>query len=564
LLTRLSISNLATIESLSLELGKGFTVFTGETGAGKSILIDAIRFALGARVTADLMRTGATQTVVEAAFAPGERSELKERLEELGVPAGTELVIRRVLQDSGRSRAVVNDCTVSQAGLESIALYLVSIHGQHDNQMLLQPGSHIQFLDRFGGLLTLRDEVTALHQRHVALTREKKALEEQAQHREQRRLELSERIEAIGAAGLQAGEEEPLRQEHARLTHAEKLIQASEAAAAALYEGPEAVQVHLGRAAQVLDEARRIDPGLSSLVEQLGPLAIQVEELARAVAAYRARLEPDPNRLEWLNERLALIEKLERRYGKTVEAVLAVQAEAERELEALDNQSQSGEKIDRELAEVAGRLHRSAQKLSAQRKDAAGRLDRAVREQLAQLGMDKASFETRVVPARSASGKSPAYGPLGGDEVEFLLSANPGQAPRPLSRIASGGELSRIMLALKSVLSRADLTGALIFDEVDSGISGAMAEIVGRKLRALGESHQVLCVTHLPQIAALASGHVRVSKDVNAGQTYTRAESLDGEGKVREIARLLSGLDVSDLSVRSAEEMVQRGQRPEL
>ena len=343
-----------------------------------------------------------------------------------------------------------------------------------------------------------------------------------------------------------------------------KLIQVSETAAAALYEGPEAAHTQLRRAAQALEEAQRIDPGLRVLTEQLSPLAIQIEEVTRALAVYRSRLEPDPNRLEWVNERLALIEKLERRHGKTVAAVLATLAESERELEALENQSQSGEKIERELTQVAGRLHRSAQKLSAQRKDAAGRLDEAVRGQLAQLGMDKASFETRIAPARSAGGKAPAYGPLGGDEVEFLLGANPGQAPRPLSRIASGGELSRIMLALKSVLSRADLTGALIFDEVDAGVSGAIAEIVGRKLRALGESHQVLCVTHLPQIAALATSHVRVTKEVSDGQTYTRAGMLDGPGKVREVARLLSGVDVSDLSVRSAEEMVQRGRQAEL
>jgi len=563
-LTRLTISNLATIESLSLELGKGFTVFTGETGAGKSILVDAIRFALGARVSSDLMRTGAAQTVVEAAFAMNGRGELTERLEELGVPVSPELVIRRVLQDSGRSRAVVNDCTVVQAGLESIAVYLVNVHGQHDNQMLLQPGSHIHFLDRFGGLMTLRDEVTALHGRYTALIREQRALAEKERERAQRRQELSDVVTAIQAAKLTPGEDEELRREHSRLTHAEKLIQLSEFAAASLYEAPEAAHTQLGRAVQALHDAVRLDPGLQTLTEQLGPLAIQVEEAARALAMYRSKLEPDPNRLEWVNERLAIIEKLERRHGKTVEAILAKLADAEQELEVLESQAQSGEKIEQELAQVAGRLHRSGQKLSAQRKDAAGRLDEIVRGQLAQLGMDKASFETRIAPARSPAGKSPAYGPLGGDEVEFLLSANPGQAPRPLSRIASGGELSRIMLALRSALSRADLTGSLIFDEVDSGVSGAVAEIVGRKLRALGESHQVLCVTHLPQIAALAANHVRVTKDVSDGQTYTRAEMLDDEGKVREVARLLSGIDVSDLSVRSAQEMVQRGRQAEL
>jgi DNA repair protein RecN (Recombination protein N) len=563
-LTRLSIANLATIESLELELGRGFTVFTGETGAGKSILIDAIRFALGARGSLDLMRTGAQQTLVETTFALAGREELRERLEALGLPETVELVIRRVLQDSGRSRTVVNDCTVSQAALESMAVYLVSIHGQHDNQMLLQPSAHIHFLDRFGALLPLREEVSALHARHGALAREQRLLTEERQRREQRRAELAALIEELQAAGLGPGEDEALLREHALLTHAERLIQLSEAAAEALYEGQGAAHALLARAAQALSEAARIDPALEPLAGQLAPLRFHVEDLHRAISAYRARLEPDPDRLEWINARLALLEKLKRRHGGTLAAVLETLASAEGEWRTLEQAEQTGETLERELGEVAGRLHRTAQQLTSARKAAAKGLERAVREQLAQLGMEKARFETRIGPARSAGGKAPAYGPLGGDEVEFQLSTNPGQAPRPLSRIASGGELSRIMLALKSVLAKADLTATLIFDEVDSGISGAMAEVVGRKLRALGESHQVLCVTHLPQIAALASHHVRVLKEIERGQTYTRVEMLHGEAKVREVARLLSGLDVSDHSVRSAEEMVQRGQRPPL
>jgi len=563
-LTRLSITNLATIASLSLDLRRGFTVFTGETGAGKSILIDAIRFALGAKASTELMRTGAQQTVVEAAFSLNGRGELRERVEALGLPDCDELVIRRVLQESGRSRTVVNDLSVTQAGLESIAVYLVSIHGQHDNQILLQPASHIHFLDRAGGLLEQREQVSALHARYSAIAREVRQRDELLEQRGRRRGELSAVVDEIGAARPGAGEDEALAHEHARLTHAERLIQICESVAEALYEGQDAAHGLLARAAHLLNDGAALDPALAALAEQIAPVRFQVEDLHRGLAAYRARLEPDPNRLDGINERLALLEKLKRRYGGGLDAVLATRAEAERELEALERAEQGGEALERELAGVAEALHRSGQRLSSARRAAAEQLDSAVREHLSQLGMDKARFETRIAPAKSATGKSPAYGPLGGDEVEFLLGPNPGQAPRPLSRIASGGELSRIMLALKSVLAKADLTGTLIFDEVDAGISGAMAEIVGRKLRGLGESHQVLCVTHLPQIAALAAQHVRVTKRIEKNQTYTQAQPLDGDGKVREVARLLSGLDVSDHSVRSAEEMVQRGQRPPL
>lgn len=564
MLSRLSISNLATIQSLSLEFGRGFTVLTGETGAGKSILIDAIRLALGGRAFPELTRTGASQTVVEAVFDLERLPEVRERLEAIGVPVSRELVIRRTLQESGRGRTVANDCTVSLASLESIAAYLVSIHGQHDNQMLLQPGSHIDFLDQYGGLLALRGEVAALHARYTALAREQRAATEQAGQREARRRELALTVEEIEAAAPQAAEDEALRREHSILSHAERLIQTAETVSELLYDGQEAVHSRLGRVEQLLGEGAGIDPALSDLLDQVRPLRFQAEDLYRAVGSYRGRLEADPARLDWINERLAVLEKLVRRHGGSLDAVLRTLKESQAELEALELAQSSGQNLERNMNEVAGRLHRKAQRLSARRKAEAEKLDREVHSQLGQLGMDKAIFETRVTPARSAGGSVPAYTALGGDEVEFLLSTNPGQALRPLSKIASGGELSRIMLALKSVLAKADPTSTLVFDEVDAGISGAMAEIVGRKLRGLGESHQVLCVTHLPQIAALATQHVLVSKRMEAAETFTRAEPLSDADKVREIARLLSGIDLSDHSLRSAEEMVQRGQRSPL
>jgi DNA repair protein RecN (Recombination protein N) len=294
-------------------------------------------------------------------------------------------------------------------------------------------------------------------------------------------------------------------------------------------------------------------------LEQMAPLAIQLEDLYRSLRAHAAGLEADPLRLEGINTRLAELEKIKRRYGPEVETALARLAEGEEEWSALENVEENLGALESRLAEVAAQLHAFSVKLSRKRGEAAARFDQAIAIQLGELGMERAGFETRIAPLAAPAGKTPSYAATGMDTVEFLLSTNPGQALRPLSRIASGGELSRTMLALKTILAKADPTITLIFDEVDAGISGRMAEIVGRKLRTLGETHQVLCVTHLPQIAALGHQNVRVSKHAADGETFTRVEPLDEKAKVEEVARLLSGLRITSHSLASAEEMVNRG-----
>jgi DNA repair protein RecN (Recombination protein N) len=312
---------------------------------------------------------------------------------------------------------------------------------------------------------------------------------------------------------------------------------------------------------QHVEQAAAIDPRLRAQAEQLAPVRMHLDELYQGLRAYAAGLEADPQRLESVNGRLAELEKLGRRYGGDVPAALAFLAAAEAELAGLDTAEEELARLDERVQALAGNLHALSARLSAQRREAAARLDPAITTQLRELGMERAAFETRIGPLPAAAGKTPAYSQTGMDTVEFLLSTNAGQAVRPLSRIASGGELSRTMLALKTVLTEADPTATLIFDEVDAGISGRMAEIVGRKLRALGAAHQVLCVTHLPQIAALGNRHVRVSKHAERGQTFTRAEILGEREQVQEVARLLSGIEVTTSSLASAEEMVSRGRQ---
>ncbi|HKI98946.1 MAG TPA: DNA repair protein RecN [bacterium] len=561
MLTRLVISNLATIASLAIDFESGFTVLTGETGAGKSILIDALRFALGGRAAADQVRTGARQTLVEAVFDVSAQPDVTARLEELGIPCSGELTVRRLLQESGRSRALANDCAITQARLEELGRYLVNIHGQHDNQMLLDDATHIDFLDAYGGLLALRAQTAEAHGAYLRLLRERKSLREQAGEREHRRDELALAVEELRAANPAADEETTLREEHARLTHADQLAALMGAACDALSDGELPISARLGEVAQQVQQAASIDARLRPQAEQVGPLLIQLDELYQGLRAYGAGLDADPQRLEIVNARLAELEKLGRRYGGDLASALRFLTEAETELAGLDTAEESLSRLDAEVQEMAGKLHSLSTKLTAYRKEAAARLDEAITTQLRELGMERAVFETRIAPLPPAGNGAPTYSQTGMDSVEFLLSTNAGQAVRPLSRIASGGELSRTMLALKTVLTQADPTGTLIFDEVDAGVSGRVAEIVGRKLRALGATHQVLCVTHLPQIAALGNRHVRVSKHAEAGQTFTRAEPLDEREQVQEVARLLSGIEVTSRSLASAEEMVTRGRQ---
>ncbi|MDH5751518.1 MAG: DNA repair protein RecN [Deltaproteobacteria bacterium] len=562
-LIRLAISNLATIESLVLELPGGFTVLTGETGAGKSILLDAIRFVMGGRPSPEKVRTGTRQTLVEAAFDVSGQPDVLELLSRLGIPCQGELTVRRAMGENGRSRSLANDCSITQGALEELGDYLVNIHGQHDNQRLLNPATHLEFLDSFGGLDEPRKQVRETFLQYTGLLKERADREKANRERQAERESLIAAVEEIGRAELAVGESAALKAELARLTHAEKLFGLTGQVLRHLYEGEAPVLGAMRDIKRCLDEAAGIDPRLEDQAGQLEPLLYQLEDLHRGVLDYNAKMEAEPERLEQVNERLALLEKILRRHGPTEEEALEKLARAGRELQALDSGEEQLRELGEEISRVARRLHDLSLDLSGRRKEAAGRLDAMVVEQLRELGMNKAEFSTAIEPLASPAGVSPYYTATGADRVEFLLNTNPGQKIRPLAKTASGGELSRTMLALKTVLAREDPTATLIFDEVDSGISGKTAEIVGRKLSNLAQSHQVLCVTHLPQIAALGNNHMRVSKDTSSGAAYTSVERLGETEQVLEVARLLSGMEISEHSLASAREMVGRGRKPQ-
>lgn len=557
MLTHLSISNLATIEHLSVEFGDGFSILTGETGAGKSILIDAIRFVLGGRTGSEQLRRGSVQGSVEVVFLLKNLGAVRAFLADLGVPENGELILRRVMGENGRSRALANDCSLTQGRLEELGATLINIHGQHDNQMLLNPETHIRFLDGFGGLSTQTEDVAAAHRAYALALKEKKTLEEQAAQRAQKTQELNEEMAEIQAAQLKPGEEESLSEEHERLTHVEKLGALIGGATEELGEGDSALLSRLASLGQTLEAAAEIDNSLKALMEDFSPFRFGLEDIHRSLASYLNQLEADPNRLDQVNERLALIERLKRKFGDSVPDILERLEQNQQEALALEKAENAYEEIHQKALGLARQLHSLSDKLSRARKSAGEKLEGLIEEQLADLGMEKAVFKTEITPLGGTTGKT--YTPQGMDKVAFLLSANPGQDPKPLARIASGGELSRIMLALKTILAEMDPTPTLIFDEVDTGISGATAEIVGHKLKTLGAARQVLCVTHLPQIAALGHEHLLVTKQSTESETYTTLVPLKGKDRVAEVARLMSGLNVSDHSLASAEDMIAKG-----
>ncbi|MDH4226098.1 MAG: AAA family ATPase, partial [Deltaproteobacteria bacterium] len=378
MLTHISISNLATIQSLSMEIKPGFTVLTGETGAGKSILIDALRMVLGGRTSGHLVRSGSPQAVVEAVFDIASLPEVRGRLEEIGIPSGGDLVIRRLILNNGKNRALANDCAITQSKLEDVGKYLVNIHGQHDNQMLLDTKSHIYFLDGFGQLGELRGEVSQSFRQYTDLSREKKELLEQSARREARIQELKDTLEELTLAGLKHDEEGELLHEHTLLTHSEKLAQHITSIQVGLYEGEDSVISRLGHISQVLQQAAGIDQTLEPMAAQLAPMGYQLEDIYRSLSQYGGRLEADPARLDFVNNRLALIERMKRRYGGSVESALAELARGGEELSRLENLESSMDELDRKISQVAGCLHSFSQELSARRHQAAAEMDRLV------------------------------------------------------------------------------------------------------------------------------------------------------------------------------------------
>jgi len=560
MLCELTIRNLAVIDEVAVTFSPGLNVLTGETGAGKSILIDALQLVLGARSSEELMRSGVEETVVEAAFDPDPAPGVRRLLEAEGIPAepGEVLVLRRHLSRDGKSKAYANGHLTSAATLRALAEFLVDIHGQHAGQPLLDPRRHGELLDAYAGV---GDELLGYRERFArwqATRREAQALRLAERDRVQRLDLLQFQRREIESAGLRPGEEEALAAEQARLANHERIFAAVEQAYAGLEEADGAALERLAALATGLREVARIDPRLQEVLDTLETGTVHLREAARTLRDYRGAMEFDPQRLDAVGSRLHEIGKLKRKYGATPEEVLAHLDQVRGELAALEQSESRLAAIDAELAGLEGDLGVRAERLSGLRRRAARTLQDAVLAELAELGMARAALEVRVAPRPAGEGR---LGPTGIDDVEFLISPNPGEALKSLHRIASGGELSRIMLALRVILAAADRTPTLVFDEVDAGIGGSMGETVGRKLVAVSRQRQVLCVTHLPQIASYADRHLVVTKRTAKDQTRTSVAVLEDSDRLHELARMLGGPGRSSTPLQHATELLEAAAR---
>ncbi|HKK50586.1 MAG TPA: DNA repair protein RecN [Myxococcota bacterium] len=571
----LRIENLALVEAVELELGPGLSVLTGETGAGKSIILGALALLSGGRPAADALRSGASEGAVEALFRMDGHADVEAALVERGLalPEATaedgpaELIVRRTLHASGRSRARVGGQLVPISTLTELFGGQLEISSQHGSQALRSPEMHGAALDAYGGGTALRERVGEAVARASRLDREITRLRSAEEERARRLDFLEYQLQELEAEDLDAGEVAALEADHHRLTHAERLGEEMGRVATALSGGDEeggSAEVSLGSARRALASAIRMDPSLESFGERLESVETELRDLAITASDYLADLEVDPERLARVEERIARLEKLRRKYGQGIEEMLARRDEIAREIDSLAGADQRIEALELELKEAIATANDAAARLSKARATAARKLAKAVETELTHLAMAGARFEVDLAPCPSKDRlEGLATGPTGRERPTFHFSANEGEAPRPLQRVASGGELSRLFLAIKNSLRRADRRMVIVFDEVDAGIGGAVAERVGRVLAELAEEHQVLVITHLPQIAALAEHHFVVRKEVVRGaadgsRTRTVVAEVREEARIDELARMAGGETVTEVTRAHARSLLKR------
>lgn len=537
MLSYLKITNLAIVEDVSIEPGPGLNVLTGETGAGKSIMVDAIGLLLGERGSVDLIRTGCDRLVVEAQFDLAGRGDAQEILRLAGLEAdeGADLIVRRELLSTGRGRALVNDRIVTLASLKTLGEALADLHGQHQHQSLLRVDGQRDALDRFAGALVVRLEVAASFAALRALELEHAELAGRERERAEQEQLLRMQIAEIAAAAPRLGEEEALLREESLLRHAEEVTRLAARGFALISDDDDAVIARLGAAEECVSRLAAIDPQAEESLRAIREARATSSEAARGMSRYLDREEFDPVRLEQVAARLAELGRLRRKYGVTLQDVVEYHARATADLEALGGAASRLEDLVADIATYRGRYMRLAERLTATRKQAARRLEKGVEAELKALEMAGTRVEIAV---HGGPGADPS--PHGLDEIDFTIAPNQGEELRPLSRVASGGELSRLMLAVRNAAQAGHTDERiLIFDEVDNGVGGRVASAVGKRLETLGQRQQVLCVTHLPQIASFAHRHFQVTKVKTGTRTRAEVRQLDDAGRIDELARML-------------------------
>lgn len=557
MLTELRITNFAVIERLSLIIDSGFTVLTGETGTGKSLLIDAVALLIGGRASSDQIRFGEDEAQLEASFEIPLTHPLLQRLrvrEVLG-PQDSQLIIRRIIARSGKNRVYLNGVLSPVHVLEEFAGTLIDIHGQHDQQSLLSNSAQLEILDAFGRLLDLRSQYRSTHREWVRFREERAELAARLQQQTQQEDLLRFQQQELDEAACRIGEEELLQAERHRLGSSRRLVELASEAQERIQGDVYGILANLVLMERALGELSQIDPEMESTVRFASEAKVLLKEVADSLRGYSESLDADPMRLTAIEDRLAVIQKMKKKYGGTIEAVLETHNRVKQELEQLLGADSEIDRYDRLIEERQQNVLVLARALSKKRADAAKRLTKLVDKELNALKMGSVRFLVQVMP----SGPDENYGPDGADRVEFLLSANAGEPLKPMSRVASGGELSRVMLALKSVLVDIDHVPVLIFDEIDTGVGGAVAATIGKRLRELGRYHQVLCITHLPQVASQAQHHFSVEKSEVNGRTVATVRSLTGMSREGEIARMLGGERITQKTRSAAAELIAGG-----
>ncbi len=554
MLTDLTIKNVAIIDSLQISFKPGLTVLTGETGAGKSIIIDAVSLIMGGRASSDLIRSGEEEAVVEALFDISPYGELQKQLNEAGFDVGDELLIKRSLSRSGKNRIFINGAMATLSLLSDITPRLINIYGQHDSQILLKPENHLRLLDAYAGTVTLRHSFSQLYNRLSELQEQLASLDQAERNAIQRFDLLSYQSEELAKAAPRVGEEEQLVEQRLLLASADRLGRGSSEAFERLYGGDGAVLGQLKRIAGSIAELSTLDQTLCPTAASLEEGYLLLEDAAITLRNYASRIESDPVRLQQIDDRLDLLGKLKKKYAPTVEELLAYQQEITTELAWLGSREESRQALEADVIQLREELQRAGAELTGARQQGAVKLKHALEAEAHQLAMKGAVIEPTLEPLAEAKAS-------GFERVEFLFSPNPGEIPRPLAKVASGGELSRLMLAIKQVLPDSDVP-TLIFDEVDTGIGGATSELVGQKLKNVAVRQQVLCITHLPQVAACAAQQLRVEKRICDGRTSTRIVELDFTERTREVARMGAGATISDAALKHATELLAAGMVP--
>ncbi len=563
MLALLRVRNLAIIEDLEVELGPGLNVLTGETGAGKSILVLALRLVLGARAPSGVVRTGADSAQVEALFDLSGSPKVLARLAEDGIECDGEVVVRRVVYASGRTRAYINGQLTTLAQLSRLAAGTVDISSQHAHHTLVDASTHLGFLDAFAHLNELRGQVGKGHGKLKKVDAEQRELENATRQRAEREDLLRFQLGEIDAIGLGEDTVENWETEATRLRHADGLVRLASRAEEHLYAADGSLCDQLGNVLSDLEDALEKDPSLSSVVESVYAARSELEEAARFLGSYARSVEADPQALTELEERLHEVSRLVRKHGRDLSDVLERASSAREELEQLagieSRMTDVRQRYDAALAEVSA----LADGLSKQRRAAAAQLGEAITAELQSLGMGNARVEVEVAALTGTDGfdvDGARLSAAGLDHVEFLIAPNPGEDPRPLRDIASGGELSRSLLGVKRVLAQRGPVGTYVFDEVDSGVGGAIAEVIGRKLADVGKHHQVLCITHLPQVAAYGERHLLVRKTVRDERTHSEVVALTDAERREELARMLGGVEVTPTQRKVAAELMDTAQ----